>query len=130
VLGDIPGPEGYDAFAQWITSLPENFNCKVITYIPSAYLPNTEEYIDFIRKFVSEKSLIFDIKSQFFHVLHERESIVVYAWLYEKFSQIEESKRRGETLFIHHDIHQDIDWELLSLKTGKLERLKSRLFRR
>ncbi|MHA1593345.1 MAG: hypothetical protein ACTSXJ_10100 [Candidatus Baldrarchaeia archaeon] len=130
VLGDLPGPEDYDAFAKWLISLPEKYECKVVACVPSAKLPNTDAYVDLMRRLVMEKSLIFDIKSEFFHTLHERESIVVYAWLYEKFGQIEENRRQGEGLIIHHDVYREIDWELLSLKRGRLEKLVSRLLKR
>jgi len=129
VLTDLPQPDVYFKIAQWIVSRPDEVNCKLALFIPSGYLPNTEEYVDVVRKMVSEKCVVFDMNADFFHTLHERASATIYAWLYEKFFEMEKKRREGEYYFIHHDVYEEVNWEVVSLRKGKVEKLRG-IFRK
>ena len=124
IVGDMPIPEYYEAIATWIPKITSAYDAKLGAYIATKYYPTTERYIQFLKNFFSEKSMIFNLKSDFFHSIHTGESIIVYSWLYEKFSQIEEEKLEGEYLFIFHDDKRELPWMLMSLDKGALERLK------
>ena len=130
VLDDLPQPNVYSKAVQWIVNRPDEVEgCKLALFIPSAYFPTVEECIDSIRKMVSEKCIVFDVNSDFFHTLHERASATVHAWLYEKFFEMEEKRREGECYFIHHDVFEEVHWEVVSLHKGKIERLRG-IFRK
>ncbi|MGQ4833538.1 MAG: hypothetical protein ACP6IS_06570 [Candidatus Asgardarchaeia archaeon] len=124
VIGDMPVPEYYEAIATWIPKITSTYEVKLGAYIATKYYPTTDQYTRFLKNFFSEKSIIFNLKSDFFHAIHTGESIIVYSWLYEKFSQIEEEKLDGEYLFIFHDEKRELPWMLMSLEKGTLERLK------
>jgi len=130
VLDDLPQPDVYSKVIQWIVDRPDDVEgCKLALFVPSAYLPTVEECVDSVRKMVSEKCIVFDMNSDFFHTLHERASATVHAWLYEKFFEMEEKRREGECYFIHHDAFEEVNWEVISLRKGKIERLRG-IFRR
>ena len=130
VLDDLPQPDVYSKVIQWIVDRPDDVEgCKLALFMPSAYLPAVEECVDSVRKMVSEKCIVFDMNSDFFHTLHERASATVHAWLYEKFFEMEEKRREGECYFIHHDAFEEVNWEVISLRKGKIERLRG-IFRR
>ncbi len=130
VLDDLPQPDVYSKIIQWIVDRPDEVEgCKLALFVPSAYLPTVEECVDSVRKMVSEKCIVFDMNSDFFHTLHERASATVHAWLYEKFFEMEEKRREGECYFIHHDAFEEVNWEVISLRKGKIERLRG-IFRR
>jgi len=130
VFGDLPQPDVYSKVIQWIVNRPDEVeNCKLALFIPSAYLPTVEECVDSVRKMVSEKCIVFDMNSDFFHTLYEGASATVHAWLYEKFFEMEGKRREGECYFIHHDVFEEVHWEVISLRKGKIERLRG-IFRK
>lgn len=129
ILGDIPDPEHYEPLATWFPTIITTYDAKLGVYVASRYYPTTEKYAELLRRLVTDKSMIFNLKSDFFHILHSGESVIVYSWLYEKFSQIEGQKREGEYMFIFHDEKRELPWTLMSVSRGIIERFKG-FFRR
>lgn len=130
ILVDIPDPEHYAPFIEWLPDIIEGYENKLVSYLATKYVPTTESYNEYIKRLMNDKSTIFNLKADFFHFLHSGESIVVYSWLYDKFGQIEEERRDKEYLFIVHDTHREDTWELMNVTKGSIERLKGFFSRR
>ena len=124
IIENLPDPEYYSDAARWIADSTAKAGAKLCIYSATRYYPTLEDYTEYFKRFFKDKSIIFNLKADFFHLLHSGESIVVYSWLYEKFSEIEEERLKGEYLFVYHDEHKQLPWQLMSVTKGTLERLK------
>jgi len=130
ILADVPDARYYTSFVEWLPETIEAYEARLVSYLPTKYIPVNESFNEYIKLLMNDKTAIFNLKADFFHFLHSGESIIVYSWLYDKFGQMEEERREGEYLFIIRDTHRESAWELMNVEKGSIERLKGFFARR